>query len=265
MEYLGETLAKQEKLLGFDNAEATRTRDLLNLILSEQAIAVIQLDNDTNGSVLTPRPPTRLPFIHENSSSRKFSPKPNQSNERIEEYLNTPPVLIHHYRRLDIMSLGGVIFDWDGVVVDSSMIHKASWEDLARETKRELPENHFSMGFGKRNQVIIPEILKWTSDPEQIEAWGKRKEELYRQRAKIDGISLLPNIKPLLKDLQQSKISCAIGTSTELANLRLAFTQHPIENFFNGIKMPAICHKNINGETRVIREFDYEDFRDFLS
>lgn len=37
------------------------------------------------------------------------------------------------------------------------------------------------------------------------------------------------------------------------------------KNFFNGIKMPAICHKNIHGETRVIREFDYADFRDFLS
>jgi carboxynorspermidine decarboxylase len=37
------------------------------------------------------------------------------------------------------------------------------------------------------------------------------------------------------------------------------------KNFFNGIKMPAICHKDIHGETRVIREFDYEDFRDFLS
>ena len=37
------------------------------------------------------------------------------------------------------------------------------------------------------------------------------------------------------------------------------------KNFFNGIKMPAICHKDINGKTRVIREFNYEDFRDFLS
>ena len=37
------------------------------------------------------------------------------------------------------------------------------------------------------------------------------------------------------------------------------------KNFFNGIKMPAICHKNIHGQTRVIREFDYENFRDFLS
>ncbi len=37
------------------------------------------------------------------------------------------------------------------------------------------------------------------------------------------------------------------------------------KNFFNGIKMPAICLNDIHGETRVIREFDYEDFRDFLS
>ena len=37
------------------------------------------------------------------------------------------------------------------------------------------------------------------------------------------------------------------------------------KNFFNGIKMPAICHKDIHGETCVIREFDYKDFRDFLS
>ena len=43
MEILGATLAMQEKLLGFDNAEATRSRDLLNQILSEQATNIIQL------------------------------------------------------------------------------------------------------------------------------------------------------------------------------------------------------------------------------
>ncbi len=37
------------------------------------------------------------------------------------------------------------------------------------------------------------------------------------------------------------------------------------KNFFNGIKMPAICHKSIHGETRVIKEFSYELFRDSLS
>jgi hypothetical protein len=40
MVILGETLSKQEKLLGFDNAEVTLTRDLLNRILGERATAI---------------------------------------------------------------------------------------------------------------------------------------------------------------------------------------------------------------------------------
>jgi carboxynorspermidine decarboxylase len=37
------------------------------------------------------------------------------------------------------------------------------------------------------------------------------------------------------------------------------------KNFFNGIKMPAIYHKRINGEVRLAHRPRYEDFRDALS
>ena len=46
MEELGDVLAKQEKLLGFDHAEVTKTRDLLNEILSERATPQIFLDQN---------------------------------------------------------------------------------------------------------------------------------------------------------------------------------------------------------------------------
>ena len=46
MEELGDVLAKQEKLLGFDHAEVTKTRDLLNEILAERATPVIFLDQN---------------------------------------------------------------------------------------------------------------------------------------------------------------------------------------------------------------------------
>ena len=74
------------------------------------------------------------------------------------------------------MPLRGVIFDWDGVVIDSSSLHEKSWERLAEESGNDLPEDHFKKGFGKRNAVIIPEILGWSKDPEVIELLGKRKE-----------------------------------------------------------------------------------------
>ena len=52
MEELGDVLAKQEKLLGFDHAEVTKTRDLLNEILSERATPQIFLDQ--NETIETP-------------------------------------------------------------------------------------------------------------------------------------------------------------------------------------------------------------------
>ena len=46
MEILGDTLAKQEKLLGFDHGEATLTRDLLNEILAEKATTRVTIESN---------------------------------------------------------------------------------------------------------------------------------------------------------------------------------------------------------------------------
>jgi beta-phosphoglucomutase-like phosphatase (HAD superfamily) len=62
----------------------------------------------------------------------------------------------------------GALFDWDGVVIDSSRQHEESWELLAAELGKPLPDDHFLRGFGMKNQVIIPEILGWTRDADEI-------------------------------------------------------------------------------------------------
>ena len=90
------------------------------------------------------------------------------------------------------MSTIGAIFDWDGVVIDSSAQHEKSWELLAAEIGKTLPPGHFKKGFGKKNQLIIPEILAWSNDPEEIERLGDRKEELYRELVGQGGMTVLP-------------------------------------------------------------------------
>lgn len=139
------------------------------------------------------------------------------------------------------MPLAGAIFDWDGVVIDSSSLHEESWELLARELGKNLPSDHFKKGFGKRNAVIIPEILGWSDDPSEIDAWGKRKEELYRLMGVERGIPLLPGIREFLTSLTGEGVPCVIGTSTERANLELAFEQHGIGDFFEG----AVCSEDV--------------------
>ena len=60
------------------------------------------------------------------------------------------------------------VFDWDGVVIDSSGAHERSWEALAQEERLPLPADHFKRGFGKRNELIIPDILGWSRDPAEV-------------------------------------------------------------------------------------------------
>ena len=69
----------------------------------------------------------------------------------------------------------GVIFDWDGVVINSANLHEKSWKILAEEIGFTLPPNHFSQGFGKRNETIIGKMLGWSENHEEILRLGNRK------------------------------------------------------------------------------------------
>ena len=140
------------------------------------------------------------------------------------------------------MLLRGAIFDWDGVIVDSSDLHLKSWQALANELKLPLPDDHFEKGFGKRNETIIPQILGWSKDPAQVNHWGKRKEEIYREFGKKDGIKLARGSKDFLKQIPASTFACSIGTSTERKNVELAMSQHDLSQYFLG----AACSEDVS-------------------
>lgn len=128
------------------------------------------------------------------------------------------------------------IFDWDGVVVDSSAAHKASWELLAKQRGLPLPENHFALGFGKKNQTIIPSIYEWSQDPDEIEELGFAKEELYRRILKESGLNpALPGAIDLFKELKAAGFPMAVGTSTPRENVDLVIELIGAEGFFGAI------------------------------
>ena len=86
----------------------------------------------------------------------------------------------------------GAIFDWDGVIINSAEHHEKSWERLAKECGKILPENHFKRGFGMKNEVIIPELLGWATMPVEIRILSLRKEAIYREVVREQGMTALP-------------------------------------------------------------------------
>ena len=117
------------------------------------------------------------------------------------------------------MTSWAAIFDWDGVIVDSSRAHELSWEQLARAEGRTLPADHFKRSFGMRNEQIFPDILRWTTEPAEIKRLALLKERLYRDILRQSGIAPIPGVTEFLGQLRTASVPCAIGSSTPRENI----------------------------------------------
>jgi len=126
----------------------------------------------------------------------------------------------------------GLLFDNDGVLIDSSELHWYSWELLMREDPSFVMEHEqFVRGFGKRNDLILQDVQLKASQ-EQKEKWAVRKEELFREYAK-ERITLIPGIEAFLQEVARAKIPRIIASSTPIANLKMFLKCTPLGQYFD--------------------------------
>ena len=132
----------------------------------------------------------------------------------------------------------GVIFDWDGVIIDSHNQHEQSWQKLAEENNKALPINFFKETFGMRNESIIPNHFgDWidNSKENQVQDIANRKEQIYREIIIESGIDPLPGVTQLLATLKEENIRCSIGSSTPTKNIETVISMIGLSDHFNAI------------------------------
>lgn len=128
----------------------------------------------------------------------------------------------------------GVVFDLDGVLIDSHDQHERSWFQLAAELGKPLTKEQFKESFGMRNVMCIPHVFRW-ADPEDhatIHTLGERKEALYRELLAVDGIDPLPGVVALLDSLAGAGIPVSLGSSTSRKNIEVCFAATGLAPYF---------------------------------
>ncbi len=93
----------------------------------------------------------------------------------------------------------------------------------------------FRKGFGMKNDRIIPEVLGWTADDTEIARLSQRKEALYRAILQDAGIETLPGVTEFLTALRAAAIPCAIASSTDYENIRVALDLIQLGDCFDAI------------------------------
>ena len=112
-----------------------------------------------------------------------------------------------------------LLWDLDGVVVDSGRYHYEAYRDLLSKLGRDLDQDAFRDFFGRRNDDIIRSLFGDLS-AEQISRLSAEKEEIFRSKI-ADRTKALPGALALMRRMNASGKRQAIVSSTPRANLQL--------------------------------------------
>jgi beta-phosphoglucomutase len=129
----------------------------------------------------------------------------------------------------------GVIFDVDGVLVDSYEAHFRSWQLLCDERQMAMSQADFVATFGRTSREIISELWgdRFTS-VDLISEVDDRKEVLYREILR-DSFPAMDGATRLIDQLQTAGFRLAVGSSGPPDNVYLVLDHLGRRECFRGV------------------------------
>jgi HAD superfamily hydrolase (TIGR01509 family) len=132
------------------------------------------------------------------------------------------------------MAICAVIFDLDGVLIDSGPAHRESWRALGAELGIDVSDRAIGAVFGRQNRDIVPILFGDDRTPEEVRRLGARKEELYRDLVS-GNVPASGGAVELVRHYHSGGYQLAVGSSTPRANIDLALGEMGIAELFEVI------------------------------
>lgn len=111
-----------------------------------------------------------------------------------------------------MMSIRAVVFDMDGVLVDSGAHHRAAWRAVLEEVGVTPPHEFWRLTIGRPAEEAIGLLLGAALSP--FEAWrlASRKRDHYVRFARR-GIAAVPGAHDFVASVRRAGLPCALATS----------------------------------------------------
>ncbi len=128
----------------------------------------------------------------------------------------------------------GVIFDMDGVLVDTYHAHLLSWQRLAEEHGRTVTEDQFRPTFGRTSRETVEQLFGQRLPEREIHRLDHRKEELFREILATD-FPAMPGAVQLLETLDAADFGIALGSSGPPENVELVLRRLGVVDRFDTV------------------------------
>jgi HAD superfamily hydrolase (TIGR01509 family) len=127
-----------------------------------------------------------------------------------------------------------VLFDMDGVIVDSNPFHKISLKEFCKRHGHALSDDQLREKiYGRANKDWIPNVFGPIA-PELARRYADEKEALFREIYKND-IRAVDGLVDFLEALDRARIPKAIATSAPRANVDFTLEKTGTQKYFNTI------------------------------
>lgn len=126
-----------------------------------------------------------------------------------------------------------VLFDMDGVIVDSNPYHKLAFQAFLAQYHIALTDEELrTKVYGRTNKEIMSYLFKEEATQEQSARWADEKEALFRKMYQQD-IQPTKGLIPFLQLLKANKMAIAVGTSAPVDNLDFVLDSLNIRQYFD--------------------------------
>jgi len=127
-----------------------------------------------------------------------------------------------------------LIFDMDGVLVDSNGVHRDAWIAFNRRFGLETTEAMLQFMYGRRNDEIVRGFFGQDLPAAEVAMRGAAKEELYRQTiaGRVERM-LAPGLRRFLERHRGAPM--AVASNAEPENVRFVLEEAGLTPFFRAV------------------------------
>ncbi len=127
-----------------------------------------------------------------------------------------------------------LVFDMDGVMVDSNPLHARAWQAYNRRFGIDAGEDLAAKMYGRRNDEIVRDFFGPHPSAAEVAAHGAAKEELYRELlAPVLEETLVAGVREVLERHRGQPVGLA--TNAEPANVDFILDRAGLRAYFRAI------------------------------
>jgi beta-phosphoglucomutase family hydrolase len=126
----------------------------------------------------------------------------------------------------------GVLWDMDGVLVDTGEFHVRAWQATLEEMGIAFSREQFQQTFGMNNRLILETLLGFPPSAEMVVEVGDRKEALFRKLI-AGNARALPGVREWLARFKGWRIPQALASSAPCANIDFLVDALGLRSYFD--------------------------------